>query len=353
MEKLMILLLLCHEASTVKHSLRFHAMISSGNPNIPDYMAAANFEEVEMAYYDSNMKTPEPRHALMRILIEIDRHDWEGISKDGINHEHLLRVQTDSFKQHSNQTGGVHIIQQMLGCDWDDETEKVIGYNQYGYNGEDFLTFDLETETWIAANPQAETTKQEWDGNTANNKHWKNIIINVYPFWLKKYLIYASGFLGRPELPSVSLLQKTPSSPVSCHATGFYPHRAVMFWRKDGEDLHEDVDQGEILPNNDDTFQVRVDLDISSVTPEDWRRYDCVFQLSGVKEDVVTKLDKAVIRTNEVPPSEFPAAAAVSGVVVGLLLLALCGLFIWRRKHNGFRPANTSDSSFPLDAASN
>ncbi|XP_023254708.1 major histocompatibility complex class I-related gene protein-like [Seriola lalandi dorsalis] len=154
-------------------------------------------------------------------------------------------------------------------------------------------------------------------------------------------------------VPSVSLLQKTPSSPVSCHATGFYPHRAVMFWRKDGEDLHEDVDQGEILPNNDETFQMRVDLNISSVTPEDWRRYDCVFQLSGVKEDIVTKLDKAVIRTNEVPPSEFPAAAAVSGVVVGLLLLALCGLFIWRRKHNGFRPANTSDSSFPLDAASN
>uniref|UniRef100_A0A3B4X7Q8 Ig-like domain-containing protein n=1 Tax=Seriola lalandi dorsalis TaxID=1841481 RepID=A0A3B4X7Q8_SERLL len=64
-------------------------------------------------------------------------------------------------------------------------------------------------------------------------------------------------FFYSPELPSVSLLQKTPSSPVSCHATGFYPHRAVMFWRKDGEDLHEDVDQGEILPNNDETFQMR------------------------------------------------------------------------------------------------
>uniref|UniRef100_A0A3B4U1Z6 Ig-like domain-containing protein n=1 Tax=Seriola dumerili TaxID=41447 RepID=A0A3B4U1Z6_SERDU len=282
-----------------KHSLKFHAMISSGNPNIPDYMAAANFEEVEMAYYDSNMKTPEPRHALMRILIQNNQQDWEGMSEGYINYEQLLRVQTDSFKQHSNQTGGVHIIQQMLGCDWDDETEKVIGYNQYGYNGEDFLTFDLETETWIAANPQADTTKQEWDGNTANNQYWKNIVINVYPFWLKKYLIYASGFLDRPELPSVSLLQKTPSSPVSCHATGFFPHRAVMFWRKDGEELHEDVDQGETLPNHDGSFQMRVDLDISSVTPEDWRRYDCVFQLFGVKEDIVTKLDKAVIRTNE------------------------------------------------------
>uniref|UniRef100_A0A3B4U1N8 Ig-like domain-containing protein n=1 Tax=Seriola dumerili TaxID=41447 RepID=A0A3B4U1N8_SERDU len=290
-DEALFLLLLSVTCTHVKHSLKFHAMISSGNPNIPDYMAAANFEEVEMAYYDSNMKTPEPRHALMRILIQNNQQDWEGMSEGYINYEQLLRVQTDSFKQHSNQTGGVHIIQQMLGCDWDDETEKVIGYNQYGYNGEDFLTFDLETETWIAANPQADTTKQEWDGNTANNQYWKNIVINL------SSMIEICSL--SPELPSVSLLQKTPSSPVSCHATGFFPHRAVMFWRKDGEELHEDVDQGETLPNHDGSFQMRVDLDISSVTPEDWRRYDCVFQLFGVKEDIVTKLDKAVIRTNE------------------------------------------------------
>ena len=102
-----------------------------------------------------------------------------------------------------------------------------------------------------------------------------------------------------PELPSVSLLQKTPSSPVSCLATGFYPHRASLVWRKDGEELHEEVDHGEILPNHDGTFQMSVDLNLSSVTPEDWTRYDCVFQLSGVNEDIITRLDKAVIKTNE------------------------------------------------------
>ncbi|XP_049895773.1 major histocompatibility complex class I-related gene protein-like, partial [Epinephelus moara] len=100
------------------------------------------------------------------------------------------------------------------------------------------------------------------------------------------------------DLPSVSLLQKSPSSPVSCHATGFYPNSAMMFWRKDGEELHENVDRGEILPNHDGSFQMSSDLNVSSVSPEDWKKYECVFQLSGVKEDIVTKLNKAVIRTN-------------------------------------------------------
>ena len=72
-----------------------------------------------------------------------------------------------------------------------------------------------------------------------------------------------------------------------------------MFWRKDGEELHEDVDLGEILPNHDGSFQMSVDLDLSSVPAEDWRRYDCVFQLSGMKKDIFTQLDKAVIWTNE------------------------------------------------------
>uniref|UniRef100_H2S7D9 Immunoglobulin C1-set domain-containing protein n=1 Tax=Takifugu rubripes TaxID=31033 RepID=H2S7D9_TAKRU len=67
-----------------------------------------------------------------------------------------------------------------------------------------------------------------------------------------------------PELPSVSLLQKTPSSPVSCHATGFYPDRATLSWRKGEEELHEDVDHGEMLLNPDGTFQMSVDLNVSS-----------------------------------------------------------------------------------------
>ncbi|XP_067335520.1 major histocompatibility complex class I-related gene protein-like isoform X3 [Channa argus] len=135
--------------------------------------------------------------------------------------------------------------------------------------------------------------------------------------------------------PSVSVLQKSLSSLVSCHATGFYPDRATMFWRKDGEKLHEDVDHGEILPNHDGTFQIRVDLDISSVKPEDRRRYDCVFLLSGV-DDILTKLDKAVIRTSETSMNMIIAIIAV----VVLVVIGLIGFIIYRKK--------TRDAKHPL-----
>ncbi|KAM8766222.1 major histocompatibility complex class I-related gene protein-like [Acanthopagrus schlegelii] len=209
-----------------------------------------------------------------------------------------LRALTDSLMTLYNQTGGVHVLQEAGGCEWDDETDEVKGFSQYGYDGEDLLEFDPKTFTWNALRPEAVITKQRWDADKDLREFYKTALTQVYPEDLKQFVDYGRSVLLRTELPSVSLLQKTPSSPVSCLATGFYPHRVSLVWRKDGEELHEEVDHGEILPNHDGTFQMSVDLDLSSVTPEDWTRYDCVFQLAGVKEEIITRLEKDRIRTN-------------------------------------------------------
>ncbi|XP_038581692.1 major histocompatibility complex class I-related gene protein-like [Micropterus salmoides] len=342
MKKLFMCLLFCHVATTVKHSLKYFLTATSGIPNFPEFVGAAMVDDVQVGYCDSNIKKAEPKQDWMKILIKDDPQHLEWYALKCSGNQQVFRANIDSLKQRLNHTEGAHILQRMNGCEWDDETGEVIGFNQYGYDGEDFIALDLQTLTWTAPKPQAFITKLKWDTEKARLEYNKNYYIHKCPDWLKKYVHYGRSFLQKTELPSVSLLQKTPSSPVSCHATGFYPDRAMMFWRKDGEELHEDVDHGEILHNNDGSFQMSVDLKLSSDTPEDWRRYDCVFQLSGVKDDIVTKLDKTKIRTNWASPAGFPAGA-VTGAIVGLLLLtAVCiaGNFIWRRCNNGFQPAN-------------
>uniref|UniRef100_A0A3B4H634 Ig-like domain-containing protein n=1 Tax=Pundamilia nyererei TaxID=303518 RepID=A0A3B4H634_9CICH len=201
---------------------------------------------------------------------------------------------------------GVHIIQEIMGCEQDDETKQTVAFKLYGYNGEDFIRFDIETEKWITSNPLAKTTKQEWDRKTASNGVWKNFLTTVCPDMMKMYFNDAKNQRHRlPDKlshvtipPSVSLLQMTPSSPVTCHATGFYPDRAMMFWRKDGVEIHEHVKKGEIFHNHDGTFQLSVNMNVSSVPAEDWMSYSCVFQFSGVEDNIITKLNKSVIRTN-------------------------------------------------------
>ncbi|CAL8237585.1 unnamed protein product [Arctogadus glacialis] len=139
---------------------------------------------------------------------------------------------------------------------------------------------------------------------------------------------------------------------VVCHATGFFPDRVVVFWRRDGQELHEQVDPGEVLPNHDGTFQVSVDLDLTAVPQEDWGRYECVVQLKGI-EDIPTPLDPALIRTNWGKSGRdggLPGAFLVAGSVAGALLLVgalvLAGV-CWYRKRNDSakRPAAGSDTS--------
>ncbi|XP_028275775.1 uncharacterized protein LOC114445029 [Parambassis ranga] len=345
MKTFLLSLLLCHASSAGTFSLKYILTSTSGISDVPEFFAAALVNDAVVGYCGSDRRRIDSTPTWMVKLLENDPDHWDWLMGKCLTNQQDFSVIIGRLKQRFNQTDGAHVFQRMNGCEWHEETGNTDGFNQYGYDGEDFILFDLKTLTWIAPVRQAVFTKHEWDMDEIKNNFWKNAINYECVGILKKYVSYGRSYLQRTDPPSVSLLQKTPSSAVSCHATGFYPDRALMFWSKDGEEIHEGVEHGEILPNHDGTFQMSVDLNVSSVPEEDWRRYHCLFHLDGV-EDIITELDEAVIRTNSIPPSEFPAGVVI-GVVVGLLLLLLCmaALLLWKKNKNGFRAASTSEFS--------
>uniref|UniRef100_A0A8C5NE44 Ig-like domain-containing protein n=1 Tax=Gouania willdenowi TaxID=441366 RepID=A0A8C5NE44_GOUWI len=362
--------------TAVLHTLRYFYTGSSDVPNFPEFVAVGYVDDVQIIHYDSNSRTAVPKQDWMKDIT--DQQYWEGQTSNLMGDQQAFKVNIETAKQRFNQTGGVHIVQFMSGCEWDDETGDVDGYRQYGYDGEDFLVLDLKSETYVAAKQQAFITKLKWDSNKAMISFYKYYHTQLCPEWLKKYVNAGRSSLMRTDLPSIKLLQRTPSSPVTCHATGFYPRYAVMFWRKDQEEeVFEGVDHGEMLPNHDGSFQMSVDLNISLIRAEDWSRYDCVFQLKGVEEDLTVTLDKSVILSNwrksdggerltdfTLRADSHKAAShccccccccccvgLVAAAVVGglllllLLLLSIVGFFLWRKRSAGFKRTNTSDTS--------
>ncbi|KAM4593834.1 class I histocompatibility antigen, F10 alpha chain-like isoform 2-T2 [Odontesthes bonariensis] len=321
------------DSASVTHSLQHFQTASSGMPGFPEFVRLGMVDGVQIDYYDSNIRSVIPKQDW--VAQSEGPEYWKEQRFESMGTEKYFKADFKALKQRFNQTEGVHTYQRMYGCEWDDETDKLVkGYDQFGYDGEDFISLDLNTETWIAAIAQAVITKNEWDHDRALMAQKRNYLNHICPDRLKKYLNHGRSSLMRTELPSVSLLQKSASSPLSCHATGFYPDKAELFWRRDGDEIHEGVVKGEILPNNDGTFQMSADMNISSVPPEDRMKYECVFQLFG-RDDLLIKLEKTKIKPNAVSNLIIVIACSIAAVV--LCIITVIGFILYKKK-NAKRP---------------
>uniref|UniRef100_A0A3P9NJ13 Ig-like domain-containing protein n=1 Tax=Poecilia reticulata TaxID=8081 RepID=A0A3P9NJ13_POERE len=221
---------------------------------------------------------------------------------------------------------GAHILQAVTGCEVDENMEYSSSFFHLGIDGEDFMTLDINKLAWIPQKSQAVPVKHVWDQDKEGIKQVVNIFTTECPVWLRGS-VKASNISYQK---SVSLLQKSPSSQVSCHATGFHPDRAVLFWRREEEEIHEGVEHGEILQNNDGTFQMTVGLSVSVIPPKDWRKYDCVFQLYGVSEDIVTPLNKEAIRTNWEHSSN--VVVPITASLLFVVIIAITAYIVYKRK---------------------
>ncbi|XP_056153811.1 major histocompatibility complex class I-related gene protein-like [Lampris incognitus] len=348
MKVVILLLVFCPLASSVTHSLKYFLTASSHVQNFPEFVIFGMVDGLQMVHYDSNTQRAVPKQDWMDQVATGDPQYWETETGNMMSHQQWYKTNIETVKQRFNQTGGVHIFQRMSGCEWDDETGDINGYHQYAYDGEDFIALDLKTETWVTPTSQALITKLSWDLDKADLAYRKNYYTHVCVDWLKKYLQYASNSLQRTAPPSVSLLQRSPSSPVTCHATGFYPDRIVMFWRREEEEVHEEVEHGELLPNHDGTFQRSVQLlvDLSSMKSEEWQKYHCVVQLSGMKDDIIIKLDPSQIKTNwKDPAANMPI---IIGVLVAVIIIMAAIGVAWYMKKKAKRPPPSPDSGSEL-----
>ncbi|XP_036827291.1 major histocompatibility complex class I-related gene protein isoform X2 [Oncorhynchus mykiss] len=335
-----LLFLWIPSTSADHHSLKYLYTAVSGDTDFPEFTVVGLLDDQQFVHFGSNTKT----------LV----NDAEWMNKTGKYYNDLYKEplinQYEGFKNlitfakkqfNQTQSKGVHTIQNLYGCEWNDETELQDYFHHYGYDGEDFISLDMKTVRWITSVQQADTIKQKWDDNSKDLHYLKWYFTKECIDTLKKYVDFASSVLKKIVPPSVSLLQKTPSSPVTCHATGFYPSGVMVSWQKDGQEQHEDVLHGEILLNGDGTFQKSAHLTIDS---EKWENnnYTCVVEH---KENIIAiRLNQSVIKTN-------------SGVVavILLVLVPIITFIMWNRKStasdDGSNPSMTQQNQIQLEVS--
>ncbi|KAK7933969.1 hypothetical protein WMY93_004865 [Mugilogobius chulae] len=304
------------------HRLRLLETWSSHILDVPEYVAVLEVNGVEIVYCDSHTLRADPRQMWMDRAREHDPSFWSWASQVCVDNSAAGKHNLKKAKLHFQQDQGAHVWQRLYGCDWNEDTHEFVGHVALAFDGEEFVSPDMVPKPQVQANKWPENEEEEPESVLSSDYRLCAYRLSFFVQYGQK-TVRRTGEDRHAERPLVSLLQKSSSSPVTCHATGFYPDRAVLFWTREGQQLSEDP--GDILPNGDGTYQTSVDLDLSSVPAQDWDKYDCVFQLSVVQDDIITRLDRTRIRTNAERPrtSRTSRTSALTGPLVFALMVVL------------------------------
>ncbi|CAL8287260.1 unnamed protein product [Gadus morhua 'NCC'] len=152
---LLLLLGLLSGGSAVIHSLRYFDTGSSGLSSFPEFVSVGMVDEVQFVHYDSVRERAVPKQAWMEQVTRDDTDYWERAANRGLGKQQVFKGIIETVKKRFNQTGGATLFRVMSGCEWDDEDDTTDGHEQYAYDGEDFIAFDLKTLTWVALGPPA------------------------------------------------------------------------------------------------------------------------------------------------------------------------------------------------------
>ncbi|KAF5888286.1 BOLA class I histocompatibility antigen, alpha chain BL3-7-like isoform X1, partial [Clarias magur] len=279
------------EVSAASHTLQ---CLTAVTPKLN--FTIVNLDGERFLYCDSNTREVIPDRHKKNDSDEADFREKE---------KALFWAEYDDLQHRMQQTLEVfnhaknHTFQWMYGCELVDENT-IRGYDEFGYNGEDFIRLNLKTETWTVATPQA-VNINKWDPDHRYASYRTRYLTEKEGLEekcidrLRHYMSYGTEILMRKVVPEVSVFQTpqehTLSPEVVCLATGFFPKAVMITWQKDGEDVHEDVDLRETLPNQDGSFQKS---SILKVPAEELQKhtYTCVVQHSSLEKELVREVPK-------------------------------------------------------------
>ncbi|XP_053337123.1 BOLA class I histocompatibility antigen, alpha chain BL3-7-like isoform X1 [Clarias gariepinus] len=334
--KLLLLISCVHPSSADTHTLQYlYTTVTPGLTDFPEFTAVGLLDGEQFMSYSSNNRSLIIKDSIKKTNSETY---WRRETQDMWGNQHIFTNTFTTAMKKFHHSNGVHTLQRMFGCERDDDDDVTTGgYDQYGYDGEDFISLNLTTGTWTAVKPQAVTIKHTWESK-GSNKHWKNFLERECIDLLKTYTSNSRDTLNRKVRPEVSVFQKrSPSPEVVCHATGFFPKPLNITWQKDGEDEHEGVELRETLPNQDGSFQKRIILKVSRMKL--WiHNYTCVVQHSSLEKELVREVPKGGGSGGR----SDGALIAIITAVVAALLAVVVGIVVWKKKNS----AHEGDSSF-------
>ncbi|XP_012590388.1 PREDICTED: patr class I histocompatibility antigen, A-2 alpha chain-like [Condylura cristata] len=204
------------------------------------------------------------------------------------------------------------------------------GYDQYAYDGEDYLALNEDLRSWTAGDMMSQITRRQWEAED-KAESFRNFVNDKCLYWLSRFLELGKEELQHTDPPKTHVTHHPISDhkvDLRCWALGFYPAEITLTWQRDGEDLTQDTELVETRPGGDGTFQKWAAVVVPSGEEQ---RYTCHVQHEGLPEPRVLRWE---------PPLQ--SSIPTGGLIAGLVLLgavltgtAVAAAVIWRKKRSG------------------
>nr|CAD12386.1 MHC class I antigen [Labeobarbus intermedius] len=265
-------------------------------PGIYQFTAMGLLDDRQIDYYNSEEQKKIPKQTWMKEKMHEDY--WEKGTQSRKSKEQWFNVNVDILmKRMRHNESDLHVLQWRHGCEVEQQGDEVKfskGISEYGYDGDNFLSFDDKESQWVAPVDAALPTKRKWDNVPILNQYTKGYLEKECVDWLNKFREYGDKELRHGSPLAVHVFAKRSIKDrsklkLTCMATGFYPRDVTLGIRKSRTFLSEDETESTgIRPNHDGSYQMRKSVE----TQEDEKtNYDCFVSHRTLKETIIVTWD--------------------------------------------------------------
>nr|AJZ74054.1 MHC class I antigen [Cercocebus atys] len=333
------------------HSLRyFSTAVSRPGRGEPRFISVGYVDDTQFVRFDSDAESPrmEPRAPWAE---QEGPEYWEEETRKVKEAAQTFRVSLGNLRGYYNQSeAGSHTFQRMVGCDLGPDGRLLRGYDQFAYDGRDYIALNGDLRSWTAADEAAQNTQRKWEA-AGVAEQMRACLEGPCLERLRRYLENGKETLQRADPPKTHVTHHPVSdheATLRCWALGFYPAEITLTWQRDGEEQTQDTELVETRPGGDGTFQKWGAVVVPSGEEQ---RYTCHVQHEGLPEPLTLRWE---------PSSQ--STIPIVGIVVGLAVLAVVvtgavvTAVMWRRKSSGgkggsYSQAASSDSAQGSDVS--
>uniref|UniRef100_A0A5K1I7M3 A7 protein n=1 Tax=Macaca mulatta TaxID=9544 RepID=A0A5K1I7M3_MACMU len=333
------------------HSMRyFYTSMSRPGRGQPRFFAVGYVDDTQFVRFDSDAESPrmEPRAPW------VEREGPEYWDRETQNMKTATQTYRENLRtalRYYNQSeAGSHTLQTIYGCDLGPDGRLLRGYEQFAYDGRDYIALNEDLRSWTAADMAAQNTQRKWEAAGAAEQ-WRAYLEGECLEWLRRYLENGKETLQRADTPKTHVTHHPVSdheATLRCWALGFYPAEITLTWQRDGEDQTQDTELVETRPAGDGTFQKWAAVVVPSGKEQ---RYTCHVQHEGLPEPLTLRWE---------PSSQ--STIPIVGIIAGLVLLgavvtgAVVATVMWKRKSSdrkggSYSQAASSDSAQGSDVS--